>query len=281
MQDLRQIPSGGAGRIFGGGAGVFAGGAVAGGGAATVDRRLRPHPQQNLKCPRCESNNTKFCYYNNYNISQPRHFCKSCRRYWTKGGVLRNVPVGGGCRKSKRSSSSSSRSSPKPSSEGFRKPCPSPPAATSRSSSDSSGLATAAVLDRGSYAAVLLETMNGGAPPASATAAALFPATGSLTGLIAASGNPEALSLNFQLPRAATADGDIKVPPASVSGGLMDPPPPPPPPLPLPAMDWQGVMENTPPWLFDTVGAASVADDHGGFWNHNHWGEIDPSLFLP
>ncbi|XP_021757194.1 dof zinc finger protein DOF5.4-like [Chenopodium quinoa] len=57
-----------------------------------------------LKCPRCDSLNTKFCYYNNYNLSQPRHFCKNCRRYWTKGGVLRNVPVGGGCRKSKRSS---------------------------------------------------------------------------------------------------------------------------------------------------------------------------------
>ncbi|KAK9085177.1 hypothetical protein Sjap_025588 [Stephania japonica] len=49
-----------------------------------------------LKCPRCDSSNTKFCYYNNYNKLQPRHFCKSCRRHWTKGGTLRNVPVGGG-----------------------------------------------------------------------------------------------------------------------------------------------------------------------------------------
>ncbi|CAN1138090.1 Dof zinc finger protein DOF5.4 [Linum perenne] len=56
-----------------------------------------------VNCPRCDSINTKFCYYNNYNLSQPRHFCKSCRRYWTNGGVLRNVPVGGGCRKAKRS----------------------------------------------------------------------------------------------------------------------------------------------------------------------------------
>ncbi|KAG9440763.1 hypothetical protein H6P81_020928 [Aristolochia fimbriata] len=31
---------------------------------------------------------------------QPRHFCKACRRYWTKGGALRNIPVGGGTRKS-------------------------------------------------------------------------------------------------------------------------------------------------------------------------------------
>ncbi|CAA3020362.1 dof zinc finger -like [Olea europaea subsp. europaea] len=53
-------------------------------------------------CPRCASSNTKFCYYNNYSLSQPRYFCKGCRRYWTKGGSLRNVPFGGGCRKSRR-----------------------------------------------------------------------------------------------------------------------------------------------------------------------------------
>ncbi|KAG6422740.1 hypothetical protein SASPL_113120 [Salvia splendens] len=55
-------------------------------------------------CPRCFSSNTKFCYYNNYSVSQPRYFCKSCRRYWTRGGSLRNVPVGGACRKSRRAS---------------------------------------------------------------------------------------------------------------------------------------------------------------------------------
>ncbi|XP_050285739.1 dof zinc finger protein DOF3.1-like [Quercus robur] len=68
--------------------------------------------QEQLKCPRCESTNTKFCYYNNYNLSQPRHFCKNCRRYWTKGGALRNIPVGGGSRKNtKRASSNTKRSS--------------------------------------------------------------------------------------------------------------------------------------------------------------------------
>ncbi|KAJ4764086.1 Dof zinc finger protein [Rhynchospora pubera] len=67
-----------------------------------------PQPDQALKCPRCESTNTKFCYYNNYSLSQPRHFCKTCRRYWTRGGALRNVPVGGGCRRNKRSKSTSS-----------------------------------------------------------------------------------------------------------------------------------------------------------------------------
>ncbi|KAI3518995.1 hypothetical protein L1887_07954 [Cichorium endivia] len=69
---------------------------------------LRP-PEQILKCPRCDSHNTKFCYYNNYNLSQPRHFCKACRRYWTKGGALRNVPIGGSCRKNKKTKSCSSR----------------------------------------------------------------------------------------------------------------------------------------------------------------------------
>ncbi|CAL4978369.1 unnamed protein product [Urochloa decumbens] len=54
---------------------------------------------EGLQCPRCDSVNTKFCYYNNYNLSQPRYFCRACRRYWTRGGALRNVPVGGGTRK--------------------------------------------------------------------------------------------------------------------------------------------------------------------------------------
>ncbi|KAK9108085.1 hypothetical protein Syun_024096 [Stephania yunnanensis] len=55
-------------------------------------RRLRPQHDQALKCPRCDSTHTKFCYYNNYSLSQPR-----------------NIPVGGGCRKNtKRSSTSSS-----------------------------------------------------------------------------------------------------------------------------------------------------------------------------
>lgn len=61
------------------------------------------HAEIAPNCPRCASPNTKFCYYNNYSLSQPRYFCKGCRRYWTKGGSLRNVPVGGGCRKYRRS----------------------------------------------------------------------------------------------------------------------------------------------------------------------------------
>ncbi|XP_071705633.1 uncharacterized protein [Rutidosis leptorrhynchoides] len=62
---------------------------------------LTPHPDPS-KCPRCESTNTKFCYYNNYNKFQPRYFCKACKRHWTNGGTLRNVPIGGGRNKNKR-----------------------------------------------------------------------------------------------------------------------------------------------------------------------------------
>ncbi|OAY63078.1 Cyclic dof factor 4, partial [Ananas comosus] len=67
--------------------GVVGGGGGGGFGAAAV--------------PRCRSRETKFCYFNNYNVNQPRHFCKSCRRYWTAGGALRNVPVGAGRRKAR------------------------------------------------------------------------------------------------------------------------------------------------------------------------------------
>lgn len=54
-----------------------------------------------IACPRCNSMDTKFCYFNNYNVNQPRHFCKGCQRYWTAGGALRNVPIGAGRRKAK------------------------------------------------------------------------------------------------------------------------------------------------------------------------------------
>ncbi|XP_021859356.2 dof zinc finger protein DOF3.6 isoform X1 [Spinacia oleracea] len=90
-----------------------------GGGSITkpnsmVDRARQaqiPLPEAGQKCPRCDSTNTKFCYFNNYSLSQPRHFCKTCRRYWTRGGALRNVPVGGGSRRTTKRSKSRSSSS--------------------------------------------------------------------------------------------------------------------------------------------------------------------------
>ncbi|KAL3632911.1 hypothetical protein CASFOL_025895 [Castilleja foliolosa] len=93
--------------------------------------------QEHLKCPRCDSENTKFCYYNNYNLSQPRHYCKSCKRYWTKGGTLRNIPVGGGSRKNAKRSSSSSTSG-EVSSAAAKRPA-SAPTAPDNKANDSKG----------------------------------------------------------------------------------------------------------------------------------------------
>ncbi|KAJ0971823.1 hypothetical protein J5N97_019782 [Dioscorea zingiberensis] len=80
----------------------------------TVEEKDRPPNSNNeetskegiagaLPCPRCKSKDTKFCYFNNYNVNQPRHFCRSCHRYWTAGGTLRNVPKGAGRRKTRSS----------------------------------------------------------------------------------------------------------------------------------------------------------------------------------
>lgn len=65
------------------------------------DQTVEKRPEKIIACPRCKSMETKFCYFNNYNVNQPRHFCKGCQRYWTAGGALRNVPVGAGRRKGK------------------------------------------------------------------------------------------------------------------------------------------------------------------------------------
>ncbi|XP_041023178.1 dof zinc finger protein DOF1.5-like [Juglans microcarpa x Juglans regia] len=69
----------------------------AGSDQTSVEKR----PDKIIPCPRCKSMETKFCYFNNYNVNQPRHFCKGCQRYWTAGGALRNVPIGAGRRKTK------------------------------------------------------------------------------------------------------------------------------------------------------------------------------------
>ncbi|KAL4203174.1 hypothetical protein AMTRI_Chr01g126580 [Amborella trichopoda] len=73
-------------------------------GGGSQEKTLKK-PDKVLPCPRCNSLDTKFCYYNNYNVNQPRHFCKNCQRYWTAGGTMRNVPVGAGRRKNKHSAS--------------------------------------------------------------------------------------------------------------------------------------------------------------------------------
>ncbi|KAG1327450.1 dof zinc finger protein 4 [Cocos nucifera] len=313
MQDFQSIP-GVSGRIFGGGGG---GG---GGGGADV-RRPRGYPaavqqQPPVKCPRCDSTNTKFCYYNNYNLSQPRHFCKACRRYWTKGGVLRNVPIGGGCRKTKRSSSSSSSKTSKSSSTAGDKDSRQPSA--SRSSSDSSSL-TAATTEASTSASasvsasfpdstlfassqtshpnppfdpppqtVALDTLGHRTPEIFSQAAV----GSSFTGLMAtAATSPAVLGFNFSDPppihvgpqqsppkAAATLAEEIRMP------GLMDQTAP----MDLPpfhgrsggggggltGLDWPATVD---PSLFDLTSAV----DPGAYWNQGHWGDADPSLYLP
>ncbi|XP_028777580.1 dof zinc finger protein DOF3.5 [Neltuma alba] len=95
-----------------------------------MERGWKHNSEISPNCPRCGSCNTKFCYYNNYSLTQPRYFCKGCRRYWTKGGSLRNVPVGGGCRKTRRHTSRTLRVN--------SSALPSPNAAAVSSSSSSS-----------------------------------------------------------------------------------------------------------------------------------------------
>ncbi|GMH01734.1 hypothetical protein Nepgr_003573 [Nepenthes gracilis] len=79
------------------------------GETSTSQEKPLKKPDKILPCPRCNSMETKFCYFNNYNVNQPRHFCKNCQRYWTAGGTMRNVPVGAGRRKNKTSSASQHR----------------------------------------------------------------------------------------------------------------------------------------------------------------------------
>uniref|UniRef100_A0A0A8XUP0 Dof-type domain-containing protein n=1 Tax=Arundo donax TaxID=35708 RepID=A0A0A8XUP0_ARUDO len=66
--------------------------------------KLLKKPDKILPCPRCNSMATKFCYFNNYSVNQPRHLCRTCKRYWTAGGTMRNVPVGASRRRNKRPS---------------------------------------------------------------------------------------------------------------------------------------------------------------------------------
>jgi hypothetical protein len=73
-----------------------------------TDHKPRPQLDEALRCPRCHSVHTKFCYYNNYSLLQPHYSCKAYNRSWTHGGLLRHVPAGGRCCKNKHSSLSSS-----------------------------------------------------------------------------------------------------------------------------------------------------------------------------
>ncbi|CAL9099586.1 unnamed protein product [Musa acuminata var. zebrina] len=293
MQDFGAIPGGGGG----------------GGGGRVRDYPPLPpaQPQLPVKCPRCDSTNTKFCYYNNYNLAQPRHFCKSCRRYWTKGGVLRNVPVGGGCRKSKRSSMS------KPSGGSERKDPPRRLSAAPRSSSGSgsgsgSGCSTLATADVPTSttpfpnSALLTPPPDPNPDPApsfdSATtmevplvqAADIFPdtstaAAGSFPSQMSLASTPAILGFNrfpdsppVPLPPQSKAAEEISaqtgftnqavaIDPRGAGSGAG---------CAIAGMDWPGASVD--PAFFDL---ATAVDPASAYWSHGHWEDADPALYLP
>ncbi|XP_031399171.1 dof zinc finger protein DOF5.1-like isoform X2 [Punica granatum] len=163
-----------------------------------------PMPEGPLKCPRCESTNTKFCYFNNYSLSQPRHFCKTCRRYWTRGGALRNVPVGGGCRRNKRSKGSSSKS---PASSSDRT------VGSGGSGASGGGLTSGVSSGSGLGSAAEMLGLGGGHIPPSR----LMPPLQYLTTDF---GSGDQIGLNYSgIPQSLGLAGDLNFPVASVLGG--------------------------------------------------------------
>ncbi|URD92454.1 Zinc finger protein [Musa troglodytarum] len=282
MQDFHPLP----GRVF------------CGGGRAGAElRRLVGYPgaavvqQQPVKCPRCESTNTKFCYYNNYNLSQPRHFCRSCRRYWTKGGVLRNVPVGGGCRKSKRPSSSfKSSSKPPPSAADKEHQRRRLPSSASRCSRESTNLTVATTSAAPFPGQTLLNSeisiSNPNPPfesplrvdPPLCPAPEIFPdpAAGTFTaapapemlGFSLSDPSPtqekaaEVIRLEFIGQTATSAPRPISGGGGGGCGGG------------LAALDWSGPVDPT---LFDLT----CTVDPTTYWNQGHWADADPTIYLP
>ncbi|KAJ8500332.1 hypothetical protein OPV22_010884 [Ensete ventricosum] len=271
MQDYHPLP----GHVF------------CGGGRAGAElRRLVGYPgaavvqQQPVKCPRCESTNTKFCYYNNYNLSQPRHFCRSCRRYWTKGGVLRNVPVGGGCRKSKRSSASSSKPPPAAADKEHQRRRLS--SSASRCSSESTNLAVATISAAPFPGQTLLNSQfsNPNPPfesplqvdPPLCPVPEIFP--NPAAGTFTAAPAPEMLdfSLSDPSPTQEKAAEVIRLEfigqtaasaprPIGGSGGLA-------------ALGWSGPVDPT---VFDLTSTV----DPTAYWNQSHWEDADPTIYLP
>ncbi|KAF5204099.1 hypothetical protein FRX31_006311 [Thalictrum thalictroides] len=54
---------------------------------------VQTHPPR--QCPRCNSWETMFGYYNIFGDNQPRYRCKRCSLYWIHGEVPSNISVGG------------------------------------------------------------------------------------------------------------------------------------------------------------------------------------------
>lgn len=81
-------------------------------GVNAVDAGSKPVESSHRPCARCGSEKTRFCYYNNGLPTQPRHYCRSCQRYWTEGGTQRNLPKGSGRRRVERPDSAAPLTAP-------------------------------------------------------------------------------------------------------------------------------------------------------------------------
>ncbi|RLN25085.1 dof zinc finger protein DOF1.7 [Panicum miliaceum] len=150
----------------------------------------------------------------------PRYFCRACRRYWTRGGALRNVPVGGGTRKA---TPATRRKRP-----ASTPPEPAPPAA---------GVALPPLTVSGPHGALLRQYgLPFPAPTLASPLAAMDPdhrlldLGGSFSSLIASAPGPDVVGGHFS---AGFLAGGLAPALAHVPGGggaaaATHPPPPPP-----------------------------------------------------
>jgi hypothetical protein len=301
MQELQHIP-GLAGRLLGS-------------GGTTANGLLRRHGGSSaaeVRCPRCDSPDTKFWCYNNYNLAQPRHFCRACRRYWTKGGHLRNVPVGGGCRKPKpRRPATAAAGGPGKDAvhrDGKAAPRYGFAAAAASSSNPAADGDADAPVSRSGTLSLLTEpngTSGGGVAEASAgtgfaaggTRALVVPPPapmfadqasmftsrappGPLPAFVCSAQTRQAeehgdsllAELKQQSPASTAAAGEGTAPSAAGSDGAL--------PVAAGASGWPAAASDA--GIFDlTGGIAADASSLAAYWDTGSWKDQDPAVYLP
>ncbi|KAG0463832.1 hypothetical protein HPP92_019901 [Vanilla planifolia] len=249
MQDFQSI-TGLRGRILEGSGGHGVGG---------TEHRLRgfpsssmtgaPHPPPALKCPRCESSNTKFCYYNNYNPLSRVTSASLAAAIGPKEASSATSPSAG--------DAASPNALPPPN----RPPNPLPPTP----------------LHLLPLSQIKIPNLVSPPPPAAdifADSAVTFPS------LVAAAAvaNQSIQGFNFVDPPLLR---------------LPDPPPAPPQHPKLEEVRVQGLLHATDLPELPSVGGIdwpavdsgifdlSGSTDPATYWNHSHWSDGDPSLYLP
>ncbi|KAM3189054.1 hypothetical protein ACQJBY_067787 [Aegilops geniculata] len=285
MQEFQPI-AGLARRLYGGAA--ESAGLLRRGGAAAA-------AQEEVRCPRCDSANTKFCYYNNYNLSQPRHFCKGCRRYWTKGGLLRNVPVGGGCRKPKRKAAAASSDVEKDASSANSEAKNARSGCSDGSSSLTSGASSASTNTVNDVGACAAAHSSGGSMPFTGLAPSTFmadapplqppaPMFADQAAAFASLFGTPLPAFTFSAQRKAEDDvapaGTLTEHPSSASSTAEL--------APFSALSTGAATASASDWppatvidagIFDLAGA--VGSDTTSYWNTASWADPDGTVYLP